>query len=74
MFLHGPTGQILNCTPPEIKKCIIADLPSFTADDDSGAGLNAKLKVRVNATDTYIIRAKSSLVTTGTYTLVVTRR
>ena len=77
VVLKGPTGSTLTRNSPEIKR-YIGDQNYQIADDNSGAGLNAKLKVRVNTTDTYILQAQygSSYVDSnpGSYTLVVTRR
>ena len=46
----------------------------FIEDNESGAGNNAKLRLVIRETDTYLITAGSIQGTTGTYTLVVTRR
>ena len=51
-----------------------SDETLVVGDRDSGAGSNAKLRVRVNYTDMYFIQARSSNSTQGTYTVVVTRR
>ena len=61
LFLLGPTGEN-------------DDDNILGSDDDSGAGNNAKLRIRVNETDTYFVVASQNGNITGTYTLVVTRR
>ena len=55
------------------------ELTSFTGDEgysasdnNSGRGLNARLEVEVNITDTYIIYVLHFPEYTGTYTIVVT--
>ena len=73
VYLRTPTGEYLPPDSPEIRS-YTGDFNNEVADNNSGAGNNAKLKVRVNTTDTYFILARSTLSTTGTYTLMVTRR
>ena len=80
MLKHPPgdrLGRPTKYPSPEIRR-YTGDHAGLIGDDNSGAGLNAKLKVRVNTTDTYIVQTqyRPSYVDSnpGTYTLVVTRR
>ena len=72
VILRGSTGVSLDSQSEEIAS-FTGDQGHRVADENSGRGKNAKLKVEVNVTDTYFIVVQGDLSAgTGTYTVVVT--
>ena len=78
LYIRDPNGnRIIITDDSTLIKRFIGDEPSIRGDNNSGTGNNAKLKVWVKTTDTYMIQAEfgdNFLTNPGTYTLVVTRR
>ncbi len=60
VILRDPTGsRLMTVNYPEIR-WINGDQGGIASDEISGSVKNAKLEVRVNTTDTYIILAQAS--------------
>ena len=69
--LISSAGAVLDSQSEELTS-ITGDGGQGATDNNSGPGLNAKLEVEVNITDTYLIYVPHSSSDTGTYTVVVT--